>query len=457
MTIVLVLMVLILAQILTGAALLKAFRRRLNTLEALVVAITLGTGVFSLIPFVLELLHVRINAFTVFIPITVFSAAGLAAIPWATLKKTFQTWKAKAAVYSIPQILVIAFLMVISIWRCYYLPPTPRDLNSGAEVIAEYAVKEHSLVNSVFTLDLSTTNNQFKPPFISSLQVIYKLAGLPFGQVWLALLSVALTIFVFAQLSKHLHTIIAGFLLVAYIAIPELYAYSFMALYDYPNVVFLTFSLFYVSEFLEDEKTSSIVLAGVLFLFATYVRSETLIIGGFLFLPVFWFHVHKRDSIIRIIRSGLCFLLPAVVIYFVSVKLYINYYLPSHYKIEALVNSNLFDPTPLLKRFGDMNNELIFSESGVEFYGYFIILYLTITIFDTVVPLPWPKGSAYWFAVTVIIYLAIPFLGYLFPLMDLYNTTKRGLFKLFPLMLMSLAMSPSLRYFSERLRAWERS
>ena len=57
--------------------------------------------------------------------------------------------------------------------------PTSRDALSGPEAIAEFAVREHSMINSFFNIDLSTTNNQFKSPFLISLQMICKMAGFP--------------------------------------------------------------------------------------------------------------------------------------------------------------------------------------------------------------------------------------------------------------------------------------
>ncbi|MFI5195924.1 MAG: hypothetical protein ACHQD8_02450 [Chitinophagales bacterium] len=46
-------------------------------------------------------------------------------------------------------------------------------------------------------------------------------------------------------------------------------------------------------------------------------------------------------------------------------------------------------------------------------------------------------------------------LGYLIPLVDLMNTTKRGLFKALPLMLLYMANSASLQRISEAIKQWE--
>jgi hypothetical protein len=62
-----------------------------------------------------------------------------------------------------------------------------------------------------------------------------------------------------------------------------------------------------------------------------------------------------------------------------------------------------------------------------------------------------------WLTAVFIIYVGIPFIGYLFPLYDLDNSTKRGLFKIFPLMLLFMANSSFLISISEGIKKWESS
>ena len=45
-------------------------------------------------------------------------------------------------------------------------------------------------------------------------------------------------VFLYHFLIRHLHRLIAGLFLVFFICIPEMYAYTFMVLYDYSNAVF---------------------------------------------------------------------------------------------------------------------------------------------------------------------------------------------------------------------------
>jgi hypothetical protein len=57
----------------------------------------------------------------------------------------------------------------------------------------------------------------------------------------------------------------------------------------------------------------------------------------------------------------------------------------------------------------------------------------------------------------MVIYFGIPFLGYLLPLFDLDNSTKRALFKIFPLMLLFIANSGIMREISVKITDWEKA
>ncbi|HEY0356178.1 MAG TPA: hypothetical protein VGC29_08245, partial [Flavisolibacter sp.] len=52
-------------------------------------------------------------------------------------------------------------------------------------------------------------------------------------------------------------------------------------------------------------------------------------------------------------------------------------------------------------------------------------------------------------------YLGYPFLGYLLPLLDIEHSTKRGMFKIFPLMLLYMGTSRIMIQLSTWIREWE--
>jgi hypothetical protein len=349
----------------------------------------------------------------------------------------------------------MTFIVFVSVWRCYYYPPFPRDLTSGAEVIAEYTVKEKTMNNSVFTVNLESTNNQFKSPFLTSLQIIYKYAGFPFGQVWLSLLFISFLIFLYHILRSHLHPLLTGLLIIFFISIPEMYAYTFMALYDYPNTVFFTASIYLLLQYFEVPARRVLLLSGIFMGFATYVRSETLVLAALLVPVLLRHHIHNWDGIRRIFVSCILFLFPALILYLLSVVVFITWYLPVDYSVKGLVNSNPLNLSPLFKRFADMNNQLIFSETGVNYYGYFIFIFLFILLLDIVLTDKWLTSAKSILFILFAVYAGLPLLGYLLPLYDLDHTTKRGLFKIFPLMLLYMGHSGVMISLTGLVRRWE--
>jgi hypothetical protein len=119
------------------------------------------------------------------------------------------------------------------------------------------------------------------------------------------------------------------------------------------------------------------------------------------------------------------------------------------------VNSNLGDLSPFFTRFSEINGKLLFSDQGVGYYGYFIYFFLLLFLLELVVKRKLTPATRNWLYAVLVIYLGFPLLGYLLPLLDLNNSTKRGLFKLFPLMLLYLANNSLLVAWSQRITKWE--
>ncbi|HEU4470402.1 MAG TPA: glycosyltransferase family 39 protein, partial [Flavisolibacter sp.] len=350
-----------LSQLATGIGFLGLLRTRIRPAFLLPLALLLGLGLSSLLPFLLQLLFIPLTATAVFLS-QLLSSTGLLIAGrrgLSILKDGLKKSSFRVRLYEIPFLLVITGLFLVSAWRCFYYPPTPRDLTSGAEVIAEYAVREKTMINSLFTVNLESTNNQFKPPFITSLQVLYKYAGFPFGQVWLISMVACFLIFLYHALCEKMHRVLAGLLLVFFMAIPEMYAYTFMALFDYPNAVYFFLSVFFLIRFYQTGERKDILLAGVLMGLATYIRSETLILACLIAPALLWHHVKNWHSGRRLLFSGLFWILPSVMAYLLSVTVYINLYLPAQYNVEGLVNKNLLNLKPLFDRFSAINSSLI--------------------------------------------------------------------------------------------------
>jgi len=450
------LLLLTLLQFITGTGVLALFNISLRNGLKVPLALLLGVAVSSFVPFLLQLLYVPITAFSVFSALVMAALLlnlnmALTAAQWGTMISCI---RCRMKLYELPAILLISAIVFISVWRCYYLPPTPRDLTSGPEVLAEYAVREHTMINSVFNVDLTSTNNPYKPAFITSLQIIYKYAGFPFGQVWLCVIFVSFILLLYQLLCENLHRLLAGILLLCFLAIPEMYAYTFMALFDYSNAVFFFLSVYFLTRHFGERSRPNLYFAAWLMGIATYIRPETLVLA-FFFIPLLVCCQWGRQAIQELLRDAAVFVTPAVLLYAISVVLYNSYYLPAQYEVSSLINQHLLQLQPLFKRFIEMHTRLLFGSRGVSLYGYFMVLFVVLLLAEAVVyKLSFSLRARVWLYAVLVVYIGLPFLGYLLPLVDLQHSTKRGLLKLFPLMLLYLAHNQLLAKLSVRLSKW---
>jgi len=448
-----------LLQFSAGFGILTLLKIYLKPAFCISLSVLIGIAVFAIVPFLLQLILIPLTSFTVYASIAI--ACILFNLnsrnKFVELLHTLKHYRFRFKLYELPFLLLLTFIVFVSIWRCYYLPPTPRDLTSGPEVIAEYSVKEKTMINSVFTVDLTTTNNQYKPPFITCLQIIYKYAGFPFGQVWLSMVFIFFLVFLYHALSLHVHKLMAGMLIILFIAIPEMYAYTFMVLFDYSNSVFFCLSLYFLFEFFRNEKTNYLVLSGILMAIATYIRSETLVLACIVYVAVVFHYLRSQTFLKNILKSGAYFVLPSLLIYLVSIVVYINWYLPSHYTIETLLNKNLLNFSSFYQRISDMTGQLLLAGNTITYYGYFVYIFLFILCLNIFDRNFLSKTALNWLFAVFAVYIGLPFIAYLFPLYDLDNSTKRGLFKIFPLMLLFMANSPFLISVSDGIKKWEQT
>lgn len=493
---------LLLCYLLSGYGLLNLFGMRLKAVYMITLSLLLGVSVASFIPFLLQLFYVVITGPTVFGALLL--TALLLNIPCvlqirkeggAAFFRRFRPGPLRVRPYELPYWLVIGFLIFVSVWRCYYLPPTSRDALSGPEAIAEYAVREQTMINSFFRIDLWSTNNQFKSPFLISLQIVYKLAGFPFGQVWLSIVFICFVVFLYNALTEKLHPIIAGLLLLLFLMTPEIYAYSFMILYDYSNMVFYFLGLYFLFRALASpgsaatlahqaaappttsrppvtptapatapataqtpgtvRSPATLSFAGLLLGIATYIRSETLVLVVLLLPLILLAQLRDRVRLKKMVLTGLFFLLPSLIGYYLPTQLYIKHYLPVHYDIGALVNNHLSDLHPLWQRYSDIVTRLLFGTFAIHLWGYLIYLASALFLAELIFVRRFNRQARNWLYAMLMLYLALGILGFALPMFNLLETTKRELFKMMPLVLLYLANNELLLRLSRRISQWE--
>jgi hypothetical protein len=499
--------------LLSGYGLLQLFGLQLKTAYTLTISLLLGVALASFLPFVLQLCFIPLTGLTVFGSLVL--ATILLNIPTALAirKKGFQKFRDQVfqgrlqpSPYEMPFWIIIGFLVFVSVWRCYYLPPTSRDALSGPEAIAEFAFREHTMINSFFNIDLWSTNNQFKSPYLISLQLTFKLAGFPFGQIWLSIVFVSFTIFLYNALKETLHPLLVGILLLIFFLTPEMYAYTFMVLYDYSNMVYLFLGLYFLFKYFslssgppsisptpnqnssnqvpvtsDPNQTSSnprlispgpgpasstpgpftpqprgyFYFAGLLIGIATYIRSETLALALLFLPPILLMQWREKLPLKKRVQADVLFLLPALLGYILPNEVYNKHYLPVHFDVGGLVNHQLTNLTPLFQRYSDIVTRLLTGTFAIHLWGY--IFYLTATLFvaEALIFRRFNQNARNWLYAFVVLYLGIGALGWLLPLFDLTDTTKRALFKILPVALLYLANNELLIRLSRSITVWE--
>jgi hypothetical protein len=186
----------------------------------------------------------------------------------------------------------MGIIVLVSVWRCYYLPVVTRDAIVGMDLVAKYAVKEGTLHSSVFSnehLRPYLSNQPYYAPAAAILQAIYRLAGLAFGKIWLSLLFISFVLFLWSKLRETLHPALVGFFMIALMSAHEVYYQTYDVFTDFINAIFFALSVFYLHEHFKNRTRFKLVLSSLLMGMACWCRSETIlfaIAGAILVFPV---------------------------------------------------------------------------------------------------------------------------------------------------------------------------
>ncbi len=419
-------------------------------------SLLLGMFICALVPLLMEMVFIKINLSNFLISFFAFCLA-LSFNGKANLKELKEVFKQDVfsiKLYELIFIVPIALILFISAWRCFYTPPTPRDVIVGAELLAKYAVKEGSIISSVFTDNIRlSSNNPFKPPYVLNLQIAYKLIGFEFGKIWLVQNVIVFIVMLYAILKEKLHAIIAGPLLLFFIAIPDMYAYTFIILYDYSNAIYFSIAIYFLQRYFEGRKSNDLMLSSLLMSAACFIRSETLYFAAIGVFLLFVFEYRKAPIIA--LQNWLLYLLLPIFSYVIWFVLFMKFYMPISYDISEQINTNLFDVTNILTIISNINSNLIWGDLAHSHYAYFIEIFALSTIANLILYRN-AKGWQY-LAWIIIIYLGYILLSHLLPLIEIDSTVKRGFFKMFPLMLIYFSYNQIFLKFSEYIHNWESS
>ena len=447
---------LLLAQFFAGRGVIRLFGVHLKPIALACYSMIVGVFVVSLVPCVLQLLHIPLTANNLYYAILVSSL--LLSVPLLlNIKKTKLLSVSFPKLYELPFLLVFLALAVISVWRCFYFPPTPRDVLTGTELIAEFAAREKTMINSVFKIDLrlnSSANNIFKSPFITSLQIVYKLLVHPFGQVWLSVLFLSFTVWFYTLLRQIVHPLLAGMLMLIYFAIPDLYAYTYVLLYDYANMVFFVGGYYFLTQFLAEKNRRLLLWASFLFGASVYIRSETLVMIAMV-APLLAIYLFRQQvKLLQIVIQTGLFVSFSLLFNFL-LNFFISKFIPVRFNLGELISHDFFNFSLLLEKFTKIATDTIFSNKGRDVYAHFFSFFVFIFVADVIWPRKFSKDARFALLGIAVVYLGLVLLSFLIPSHTIFNSAKRGLFRLIPLIVLYIAHSGIVQKISGFLNSKE--
>jgi TctA family transporter len=131
------------------------------------------------------------------------------------------------------------------------------------------------------------------------------------------------------------------------------------------------------------------------------------------------------------------------------------YYMPEGYNVASQINKHLFNFRPLADHFISININVLFGKMYKILYGYATHIFIALFLINLAVYRKWERHERNWIYASLVVYLGLPILEHILPLMDIANTIKRGLFKLYPSLMMVLANSSLLMKLSTKIYDWE--
>jgi hypothetical protein len=442
---------------LTGFSVISLFKIKHPFWASLFLSEIVGIGVQSFLPLILMFAKIPLSATNMFginiIFTLLFLALGYKQIIASVSSWDFKGMYQQIKLYEIPFICILGYILLIAVWRSFYVPSYSRDFLSGPEAIADYITKEHTYTNSLFKQNLETTNNQFKSSFIPLLQAMYKYAGLYFGGLWNGFLAISFFGWLYTRLRLITHPILAGLFLLFLVSIPEMYGYMFMVLYDFPNAVFLTVGIYYVAKYILDNQSgiNNFYFGSMVLSISVYVRSETFLFIALLSILFILFWGLKNLKKMIVPMGSL--LLISFIGYAVFYLFYMNHYFPVKYDIAGSANKNIFDLGPLFDRMGTIFSTLTIDNEDSNYalssmlYGHIIHFFFLMLLIHVIFLFVSKKNiknpsTNFWLFSIFVMYFGLSIVGFILPLMDINNTTKRAMFKLFPLMIFYFAYHP---------------
>lgn len=443
---------LFLLQTLFGLQILGAFNLRFTRTITLCLSLFAGMFCHSLVFFCADLLHVPLTTTMVY---TSACVGILALLPsWKSLRNLIAHLRAPSKhnlhLSDIPLAAFSGYVFYMILWASWYWPVTPFDAMAGIDLVAKHTVEEHTIVNRVFTdpsLRGQLSNQPFYAPFAMLMQVMMKLLGFAYNQVWVGVVSVVFSVFMWASLRRLLHPFVAGIVYLLYLLTPEMFGYTYLLQTDFVNAVFFTVGVYLFWQGTEQKRTMDIYASAVFFAAACWSRTESpllIALGSAACAPALAKAFGRGISFRMLGVVGLA-CLTSFTLWHV---LFFNAYLPVRpVSSEQLVG---FDVSRFLGVVAQSTTNVIMR---IDYWGVILWAAFACVALDLFINKTFRASVVTLWIIGIVLGLWIS--GTLFSAAIVEQTLRRGMFKIVPLAAFAIGATQLLTSASVRLTRWQ--
>lgn len=442
----------LLLQWIAGFGVLASVRSTMPRSVAAPIALLLGAFLQSLVVVLIDRMGVGLSFTSI--------SLGLALVALATHARlgVVRAWYAgyvarpvvRMRMYDVVAYTIAAYLIFVGMWAAYYWPVTPFDAMAGIDLMARQTVQEGTINNSVLTdpaMAGRLSNQPFYAPFAMLQQVIYRLMGWPFGQVWLAVTSFCFYWAMWALFRTYAHPFIANVLGLLLVMVPEMHGYTYLLQTDFLNAVYVALGIVVLGLDVERKQTTNVWIATLLLAAGCWSRTETIIILGMGLLLTYPFiqrALGMKGALLTVGRilgvGGAVFALWHVV-YFYGV-----------FPVRPDSGSELMAFS--IDRFVAVVSATVIDVlADMGLWGWTLPL-LIVTLVVSIVRGK-SAGDLWTLCWIAAILLALELVATLFASAVVAQTIRRGVFKLIPLMYLFMARSPMVAMMGAALQRWE--
>lgn len=435
-----------------GLGTIGAIGYRVERSTLLPLSLLLGMFLHTVAMFLAQLAGVPLSMQTMLVSGTIVLV--LPVVRWKTLRNTleglFALPRIRPTLYDVVIFGFVGYIGYMVVWASWYWPVTPFDAMAGIDLVARYAAKDGMIANQVFTdpsLQGQLSNQPFYAPFAMLMQVMMKLIGYPYTQIWVSIVAICFWWFVWSVLRRLVHPLFAGLLLVLFVLTPEMLGYSYILQTDFANAAFFTIGCVMLARSIDEEQLGGVVVSALAFAGACWSRTETpllVVLVGAVALPkmlrVFGPAKGLIGAVSVLAMSTFTFGLWNVVFF--------NSYLPVRPSTSEQIRG--FDFERFTEVVASSWSSVI---ASTELWGWIVWLFLGVLVIDLIINRRISQPIIIGCIVAAVLGLFV--VGTIFSAAIVEQTLRRGMFKVIPLMVIAIAGSGIVSSASSALFSWE--